>query len=143
MAMTGPFGDDAAGDDALMNEINMTPLVDVMLVLLIVFMVTIPAMQHALKIALPRVASQPVSTATQHVDVGVAADGSLLWNGARIGEDALAAKLLAAAKAKPQPELRLHADRNVRYERVADVMARAHEAGITQIGFVTDPRGRP
>ncbi|RQH01147.1 ExbD/TolR family protein [Paraburkholderia dinghuensis] len=142
MAMTGPFGDDA-GDDTLMNEINMTPLVDVMLVLLIVFMVTIPAMQHALKIDLPHVASQPVSTAAQHVDVGVAADGSLLWNGEHIAEDALATKLLAAAAAKPQPELRLHADRNVRYERVADVMARAHEAGITQLGFLTDPQRRP
>jgi biopolymer transport protein ExbD len=142
MAMTGPFGDDA-NDDALMNEINMTPLVDVMLVLLIVFMVTIPAMQHALKIDLPRVASQPVSTATLHVDVGVAADGSFLWNGERIGDEALSAKLRAAASAKPQPELRLHADRNVRYERVADMMARAHEAGIAQLGFVTDPRGRP
>jgi len=142
MAMTGPFGDDT-NDDALMNEINMTPLVDVMLVLLIVFMVTIPAMQHALKIELPRVASQPESTSAQHVDIGIAADGAILWNGARIGKDELAAKLQAAATAKPQPELRLHADRNVRYEHVADVMAQAHVAGITQLGFMTDPRGKP
>lgn len=142
MAMTGPFGDDA-NDDALMNEINMTPLVDVMLVLLIVFMVTIPAMQHALKINLPRVASQPVSTATLHVDVGVAADGSFLWNGERVSDDTFSSNLRAAASAKPQPELRLHADRNVRYERVADVMSLAHEAGIAQLGFVTDPRRQP
>jgi len=149
MAMNGPsgpfdhFGDDGAGDDALMNEINMTPLVDVMLVLLIVFMVTIPTLQHALKIDLPRVASQPVSTIAQHVDVGIAADGSIRWNGARIGDDALAAKLLSSAAAKPQPELRLHADRNVRYGRVAEVMAQAHEAGITQLGFVTEPNSPP
>lgn len=142
MAMNAPFSDDA-DDDALMNEINMTPLVDVMLVLLIVFMVTIPAMQHALKIELPRVVSQPEATAAQHVDVGIAADGSIFWNGTRIENGALAARLSAAAAASPRPELRLHADRAVRYERVADVMSQAQAAGMTQIGFVTDPQGRP
>jgi len=146
--MTGPAGDglsggDSSGDDALMNEINMTPLVDVMLVLLIVFMVTIPVLQHAVKIDLPRVSSQPERSVTPHVDVAIDANGAVLWNGERIAPDALGAKLAAAAAAHPPPELRVHADRNVRYERVADVMSAAQAAGITQLGFVTDPRPQP
>jgi biopolymer transport protein ExbD len=140
MAMSGPSGDDFQGDDALMNEINMTPLVDVMLVLLIVFMVTIPVMQHAVKIDLPRVSSQPEQTVTPHVDLAIDANGNTLWNGERVADDALAAKLAAAAAAHPQPELRVHADRNIRYELVANVMSAAQAAGIAQLGFVTDPR---
>ena len=143
MAMTGPSGDDFSGDDALMNEINMTPLVDVMLVLLIVFMVTIPVLQHAVKIDLPRVSSQPEQTVAAHVDVAIDADGNTLWNGERIAAASLAARLASAAAAHPQPELRVHADRNVRYERVADVMSAAQAAGIAQLGFVTDPRTPP
>jgi len=138
--MSGPSGDDLLSDDALMNEINMTPLVDVMLVLLIVFMVTIPVLQHAVKIALPRVSSQPEQTVTPHVDVAIDASGATLWNGRRIDDTALAARLAAAAAAHPQPELRVRADRNVRYELVAHVMSAAQAAGIAQLGFVTDPR---
>ena len=137
MAMSPFAGDD---DDGLMNEINMTPLVDVMLVLLIVFMVTIPVLQHAVKIDLPRASSEPEQTVTPHVDVAIDAHGDTLWNGERIANDALAAKLAVAAAAHPQPELRVRADRNVRYERVADVMSAAQAAGIAQLGFVTDPR---
>ena len=141
MAMTGPSGeDDLSGGDALMNEINMTPLVDVMLVLLIVFMVTIPVLQHAVKVDLPRVSSQPEQTVVPHVDVAIDVNGNMLWNGEHIAADGLASKLAAAAASHPQPELRVHADRNVRYERVADVMSAAQAAGITQLGFVTDPR---
>ncbi|TDV19508.1 ExbD/TolR family protein [Paraburkholderia caballeronis] len=143
MAMTGPPGDELPGDDALMSEINMTPLVDVMLVLLIVFLVTIPALQHALKIDLPRVASQPERIVAPHADVAIDANGVVLWNGERVTMDDLDAKLAAAAAMHPQPELRVHADRNVRYERVADVMSAAQAAGIAQLGFVTEPRPRP
>jgi biopolymer transport protein ExbD len=111
-----------------------------MLVLLIVFMVTIPVLQHAVKIDLPRVSSQPEQTVTPHVDVEIDAHGNTLWNGEHIADSDLAAKLATAAAAHPQPELRLHADRNVRYERVANVMSAAQAAGISQLGFVTDPR---
>ncbi|EIF33069.1 biopolymer transport protein [Burkholderia sp. Ch1-1] len=137
MAMT-PFSDDE--ESGLMNEINMTPLVDVMLVLLIIFLVTIPAMQHAVKIDLPQASSQPDNVKPAHLDVAVQADGSILWDGHPVADDVLRARIAEAAHTKPQPELHLRADRKVPYERVADVMSAAQAGGLTKIGFVTDPR---
>ncbi|OLL31473.1 biopolymer transporter ExbD [Burkholderia sp. SRS-W-2-2016] len=139
MAMT-PFSDD--DDQALMNEINMTPLVDVMLVLLIIFLVTIPAMQHAVRIDLPRASSQPQTLKPAHVDVAVQADGAVLWDGQPVSDDGLRARIAQAALAQPQPELHLRADRKVPYERVALVMSAAQGGGLTKIGFVTDPQPR-
>lgn len=139
MAMT-PFSDDE--DSGLMNEINMTPLVDVMLVLLIIFLVTIPAMQHAVKIDLPQASSRPDNVKPAHLDVAVRADGSILWDGHPVADDVLRARIAEAARAKPQPELHLRADRKVPYERVADVMSAAQAGGLTKIGFVTDPRAK-
>ena len=139
MAMSPFAGDD---DDGLMNEINMTPLVDVMLVLLIIFLVTIPAMQHAVKIDLPHASSQPDNVKPAHLDVAVQADGSILWDGRPVADDVLRARIAEAAQAKPQPELHLRADRKVPYERVADVMSAAQAGGLTKIGFVTDPRAK-
>jgi biopolymer transport protein ExbD len=133
-----PFSDD--DDSALMHEINMTPLVDVMLVLLIIFLVTIPAMQHAIKIDLPHASSQPDNVKPAHLDVAVRADGSILWDGHPVADDVLRARIAEAARANPQPELHLRADRKVPYERVADVMAAAQAGGLAKIGFVTDPR---
>ncbi|WP_042267961.1 ExbD/TolR family protein [Paraburkholderia heleia] len=139
MAMT-PFSDD---ETAPMSEINMTPLVDVMLVLLIIFLVTIPAMQHAVKIDLPRASSRPEVVKPAHLDVSVRADGSLLWNDKFVTDVELRAKIAGAAREKPQPELRLRADRTVPYERVADVMSAAQAGGLAKIAFVTEPRARP
>ncbi|MFL9891071.1 biopolymer transporter ExbD [Paraburkholderia sp. RL17-383-BIF-A] len=139
MAMT-PFSDD--DESGLMSEINMTPLVDVMLVLLIIFLVTIPAMQHAVKIDLPQASSQPDNLKPAHLDVAVQADGSILWDGHAVADDVLRARIAEAARAKPQPELHLRADRKVPYERVADVMSAAQAGGLTKIGFVTDPRAK-
>lgn len=133
-----PFSDD--GDEALMTEINMTPLVDVMLVLLIIFLVTIPVLDHALKLDLPRAASRPLDARPAHVDVSIDAQGRISWNKQPVDDAALAARITAAAHAKPQPELRLYADGGVRYERVAQLMSAAQAGGLTKIGFVTDPR---
>jgi biopolymer transport protein ExbD len=94
MAMT-PFSDD--DESGLMNEINMTPLVDVMLVLLIIFLVTIPAMQHAVKIDLPQASSQPDNVKPAHLDVAVQADGSILWDGHPAADDVLRARIAEAA----------------------------------------------
>jgi biopolymer transport protein ExbD len=135
---TSPFaGDD---DDGLMNEINMTPLVDVMLVLLIVFMVTIPVIHHAVKIDLPHASSQKEDMKPAQVTVSVQADGAISWDGQPVTDDALRAKIAQAAVADPQPELHLNADRKVAYERVADVMSAAQAGGLTRIGFVTEPK---
>ena len=140
MAMQSGFGDDE--DDGLMNEINMTPLVDVMLVLLIVFMVTIPVIRHAVKIDLPHASSQKEDTKPAQVSVSIDADGNVLWDSTRVDDAALAAKIAAAAQASPQPELHLDADRKVPYEKVAQVMSAAQAGGLTKIGFVTQPKAK-
>jgi biopolymer transport protein ExbD len=135
-----PFaGDD---DDGLMNEINMTPLVDVMLVLLIVFMVTIPVIRHAVKIDLPHASSQKEEAKPAQVTVAIDADSNVLWNDQKVDEAALSAKIAEAAQASPQPELHLDADRKVPYEKVAQVMSAAQVGGLTKIGFVTLPKGK-
>lgn len=139
MAMS-PFSED--DDTPLMTEINMTPLVDVMLVLLIIFLVTIPAMQHAVRIDLPHASSQPEDMKPAKLDVAIEADGSVLFDGHPVTDDGLRARIAAAARATPQPELHLRADRKVPYERVAGVMSAAQAGGLTKIGFVTDPQGR-
>jgi biopolymer transport protein ExbD len=139
MAMSPFAGDD---DDGLMNEINMTPLVDVMLVLLIVFMVTIPVIRHAVKIDLPHASSQKEDTKPAQVTVSIDADGNVLWDEQKVDEAALSAKIAAAAQASPQPELHLDADRKVPYEKVAQVMSAAQAGGLTKIGFVTQPKAK-
>ncbi len=140
MAMNSSFGDD--DDDGLMNEINMTPLVDVMLVLLIIFLVTIPAMHHAVKIDLPRASSQPVEEKPQTVDVAIQGDGTILWDDHAVTREQLQARIAEAAHRTPQPELHLRADRKVAYERVAEVMSDAQAGGLTKLGFVTEPKSK-
>jgi biopolymer transport protein ExbD len=137
MAMS-PFAGDE--DDGLMNEINMTPLVDVMLVLLIVFMVTIPVIRHAVKIDLPHASSQKEDTKPAQVTVSIDADGNVMWDEQKISDETLQAKIAAAAQQNPQPELHLSADRKVAYEKVAQVMSAAQAGGLTKIGFVTEPK---
>jgi biopolymer transport protein ExbD len=135
--MATQFFDEDGDDDTLMNEINMTPLIDVMLVLVIVFLMAIPAIRHAVKIDLPQASSEMQDLRPAHVNVAVRADGTILWNGEPVDDDTLRAHLAQAAQAKPQPELHLQADRKVSYERVADVMSAAQAGGLTKIGFVT------
>ena len=125
--------------DEVMNEINMTPLVDIMLVLLVIFIITIPVMQHAVNIDLPRASNQVNTAKPETFRLDVDASGAYFWNGAPLQESALAAKLTAAAGAQPQAELHIRGDRAVRYERVARVMAAAQRAGMQKIGFITEP----
>jgi biopolymer transport protein ExbD len=125
--------------DEVMNEINMTPLVDVMLVLLIIFMITVPVMKHAVEIDLPRTTSQPQDTKPETIRLSVDAQGVYYWNEARIEDAELERRLLDAAARTPQPELHIRGDRAVRYERVALAMSAAKRAGLHKIGFVTDP----
>ncbi|HWT37351.1 MAG TPA: biopolymer transporter ExbD, partial [Paraburkholderia sp.] len=133
-----PFAGDE--DDGMMSEINMTPLVDVMLVLLIVFMVTIPVIRHAVKIDLPHASSQKEDTKPAQVTVSIDADGNVMWDEQKISDDALQAKIATAAQQNPQPELHLSADRKLAYEKVAEVMSAAQAGGLTKIGFVTEPK---
>ncbi|RZL49806.1 MAG: biopolymer transporter ExbD [Variovorax sp.] len=125
--------------DEVMNEINMTPLVDVMLVLLIIFIITVPVMKHAVNIDLPQATSEPEQTKPQNILFTVAADGSYYWNENKIEDSALKPLLDEQAAKDPQPELHIRGDKAVRYERVAQAMSAAREAGVRKIGFITEP----
>ncbi len=125
--------------DEVMNEINMTPLVDVMLVLLIIFMITIPVMKHAINIDLPRATNQPLDAKPQTIRLSVDEQGQYFWNETPVSDDAMQLQLKAAAAQNPQPELHIRGDKAVRYERVAQAMAAAQLAGVRKIGFITEP----
>ena len=125
--------------DNVMNEINMTPLVDVMLVLLIIFIITVPVMKHAVNVDLPRAVNQPELITPETVRLSVAAEGDYFWNGAPIDDSELTSRLQAEAAKEPQPELHINGDKAVRYERVAQAMAAAQRAGVRKIGFITEP----
>ena len=125
--------------DEVMNEINMTPLVDVMLVLLIIFIITVPVMKHAVNIDLPRATSEPEQPKPQNILFSITADGSYYWNEQKIDDAELPARLAAEAAKDPQPELHIRGDKEVRYERVAKAMSAAREAGVRKIGFITEP----
>jgi biopolymer transport protein ExbD len=132
-----PFSN--ADDDSVMNEINMTPLVDVMLVLLIIFIVTIPVMKHAVNIDLPRATNQAQDAKPQTIRLTVDAQGSYHLNEQAVQDDALFAQFAQEAAKEPQPELHIRGDKNVRYERVAQAMAAAQRSGLKKIGFITEP----
>jgi biopolymer transport protein ExbD len=126
--------------DEVMNEINMTPLVDVMLVLLIIFIITVPVMKHAVNIDLPRASAQPQDTKPETVRLSVDAQGSYFWNERQVPDDELVRLLKVEAARTPQPELHIRGDKSVRYEKVAQAMAAAQQAGLRKIGFITEPR---
>ena len=126
--------------DDVMNEINMTPLVDVMLVLLIIFIITVPVMKHAVNIDLPRATNIVQDTKPESIRLSVNADGAYFWNEQKIDDSALPALLKAGAAKIPQPDLHIRGDKAVRYERVAEAMAAAQQAGIKKIGFITEPK---
>jgi biopolymer transport protein ExbD len=123
-------------------EINMVPLIDVMLVLLVIFIITAPLLTHSVKIDLPKTSNQVNQTKPDNVQLGIRANGDVFWNGEVIERARLETRLREAARAEPQPELHIRADRKTEYERVADVMALAARVGLTRIGFVTDPTQR-
>ena len=133
------FGTQDDTDD-VMNEINMTPLVDVMLVLLIIFMITVPVMKHSVEVDLPRASSQPQDTKPQTVRLSVDAQGAYWWNESPVRDEDLPDLLRAEAARDPQPELHIRGDKNVRYERVAQAMAAAQQSGLRRIGFITEPK---
>jgi biopolymer transport protein ExbD len=126
--------------DEVMNEINMTPLVDVMLVLLIIFIITIPVMKHSVNIDLPRATSQPQDAKPETIRLSVDAKGDYYWNENRVAEENLLPMLQAEAAKDPQPELHIRGDKDVRYERVAQAMSAAQQAGVRKIGFITEPK---
>jgi len=135
------FDDDT--DAAPLSEINVVPLVDVMLVLLVIFIITAPLLTHSVKIDLPRASSRPNVTQAEHIQLGIDAGGIVYWNGEVVERAELQHRLADSAKREPQPELHIRADRTTQYQRIAEVLSDAANAGLLRIGFVTDPRQAP
>ena len=133
----------AQDHDEVMSEINMVPFIDVMLVLLIIFIITVPVMKHAVNVQLPRAANEKEMIQPQTLRLTVRADGSYWLDEQKLADDQLGARLQAAAARQPQPDLHIRGDRDVRYERVAQAMAAAQQAGLGKIGFVTEPPRAP
>ncbi|OYW35606.1 MAG: biopolymer transporter ExbD [Hydrogenophilales bacterium 12-61-10] len=137
MAFGGLTNDGGDGDNA---EINMIPLIDVMLVLLVIFIITAPLMTHAVKVDLPQASSQPNEVKPETINLSIKADGSVYWNAEAVDAAAWQARMDAAAQRSPQPEIHLRADGELAYKHVAQIMADAAHAGLSKLGFVTDPR---
>ena len=133
----GGFRD--SGNTTPMAEINMIPLIDVMLVLLVIFIITAPLLTHAVKLDLPKASSQPNLTKPEHIALSISADGTVFWNGESVDRKGLRERLAAASQIRPQPEIHLRADRAARYQSIAETMADAANAGLTRIGFVSQP----
>jgi len=125
---------------APMADMNVVPLVDVMLVLLVIFIVTAPLLTHAVKIDLPKASSAANITKPEHIEFGIRQDGSLFWSGEAVTLDQLPLRFAQEAKKQPPPEVHIRADRLVHYEKVAQVMALAAKAGMIRIGFVSEPQ---
>jgi len=125
---------------APMAEINVTPMVDVMLVLLVIFIITAPLFTHAIKLELPNAPSQAAPEKPETITLAINAEGKLFWNNAPITREELSQRIATASGKKPQPELQLRADKATRYEVIAQVMSAAQNGGMTKIGFVTDPK---
>jgi biopolymer transport protein ExbD len=123
-----------------MSEINTTPLVDVMLVLLVIFIITAPLLTHAVKIDLPQATSQPLPEKPEVISLAIDEAGKTYWDDVPLVTSELQAKLEAAAHKTPQPELQIRADRQTRYQILAEIMADAQNAGITKLGFISEPK---
>ena len=130
-----------SGDETeVMNEINMTPLVDVMMVLLIIFIITVPVMKHAISVELPQASSERQNLKPETIQLSVDAQGGYFLNQTAVTEEVLTSQLQAEAAKQPQPELHIRGDKAVRYEFVVQAMATAKQAGLHKIGFITEPR---
>lgn len=125
--------------DEALSEINMIPFIDVMLVLLIIFIITVPVIKHAVRVDLPQASNEKLQDKPANVRVSVDAQGQYFWNDAPVSDAELPLRLAQAAGQEPQPELHIRGDKAVRYERVAQLMAQARQAGVQKIGFVTEP----
>lgn len=131
------------GTQQPMAEINTTPLVDVMLVLLVIFIITAPLLTHSIRLDLPNTQATATTETPGTITISIPSNGIVHWNNEPLADQAaLAARLNEAAATQPQPAVHLRVDRDTRYQIVADVMAAAQQAGIRSLGFITDPNQR-
>ena len=136
----GSFGEqDAEGDLA---EINMIPLIDVMLVLLVIFIVTAPLLTHAVKLELPKASADVNRLEPERIEFAIDAAGQRFYNGEPLSRAQAAERFALAGQKQPLPEVHLRADQSVAYRAVAETLADASRAGLTKIGFVSEPDSR-
>jgi biopolymer transport protein ExbD len=136
MSLGSPDGD----DDEVIGAINTTPLVDVMLVLLIIFLITIPVVPHTVPVKLPSETNQPYKTKPENINIAVNREGDMFWNAQPVADtNALLDRLKEVAVQDPQPEVHIRGDQQVRYEFIGKVILTAQRAGIAKVGFVTEP----
>jgi len=133
---------DGGAEERAMSDINTTPLVDVMLVLLIVFMITVPVITQTVPLNLPKVENIPTETKPENITIAVNSQGQIYWNMALVNNEQLLAQFDAIARQQPQPEVHVRADQNTRYEFVGRVIVDAQRKGIQKVGFITEPEGR-
>ncbi|MEQ1835437.1 MAG: biopolymer transporter ExbD [Candidatus Nitrotoga sp.] len=129
-------------DDDFNPEINTTPLVDVMLVLLIIFIITIPVINHSVKIDLPRATNQRDEIKPENINLSIDAQGLMYWNNETIDAAQMNVRIAEASKKTPQPELHIRAERTTQYEKIVEIMAAAQSGGLSKIGFITDPQNK-
>jgi len=130
-------------EDELLSAINTTPLVDVMLVLLIIFLITIPVVTRTVPVTLPKETNQTTQTKPENINISVSREGEIFWNDQQIpGFRDLVDKMKVAAVVVPQPEVHIRGDENARYEFVGKVVSAAQRAGISKVGFITEPPAR-
>ena len=131
---------DLSDDEKSISEINVTPLVDVMLVLLIIFLITIPVITQSVKVELPKAANIPTQTKPENVNIAVDAEGNVYWNTALVPtQDALLERIKAVAVLDPQPEIHLRGDKKTKYEFIGRVIVLCQRGGIQKVGFITEP----
>jgi biopolymer transport protein ExbD len=138
MAMN--IGGGSEEEQGAISTINTTPLVDVMLVLLIIFLITIPVINKTVKVDLPKAVNIPTQTKPENITIAVDKDGNIHWNDTRVANpDALLLDVKQAAVIKPQPEIHIRGDKDTRYEAIGRVMYMVQRGGIQKVGFLTEP----
>jgi biopolymer transport protein ExbD len=140
MSMNVTTGGGAPDDEKPMSEINTTPLVDVMLVLLIIFLITVPVITQSVRVDLPKAANIPTQTKPENINIAVDAEGNVFWNTAQLpSQEALLERIKQIAVLDPQPEIHVRGDRNTAYEHIGRVIVTCQRGGIQKVGFITEP----
>ena len=130
---------DLGSKGSLKADINVTPLVDVMLVLLIIFLITIPVITQSVKVELPKAANIPTQTKPENINIAVDKDGNVYWNTMMVTQEQLLERLRAVATQDPQPEVHVRGDRGTKYENIGRVIVLCQRSSIIKVGFITEP----
>ena len=140
MSLSVGAGDGPGDDEKAISEINVTPLVDVMLVLLIIFLITIPVITQSVKVELPKAANIPTQTKPENINIAVDREGNVFWNTMLVPtQEALLERIKSVAVMDPQPEIHVRGDRATAYEHIGRVIVLAQRGGIQKVGFITEP----